>query len=412
MSKIEELLQEQKQSYDSLKSGYEFLINRSDELEAKIGRIGLNAGPAANGPYADPRDEIKAFYKMLGKPVANVDSTLVDQFKHYDRALNQYLVGGESALTTDMRNTLSVGSDPGGGYYVLPTRSSRIIEKIFETDPIRAEADYMGMTSGDSLELLADTGEAESEWVGETETRADTGGIEVKKIDIPLHEIYAQPKATQKLLDTAGENVGQIIETRIAKAFARKGGQAFVSGNGVTRPKGFLTYTAVTTTDDTRAFGQLQYIATGTSGSFGKFNTTTASADDVGSLVDLQTSLKSEYLANAKFYMARSTAGTVRKMRDENGNLIWQNQLQAGQPALLLGHPVVLCETMPAIGADSLSIAFGDMRQAYTVIDMPSIRILRDPFTSKPYVKFYAYYRMGGGLTNSDALKLLKFSAS
>lgn len=407
---IEQLLAEQKEAFDSLKDGYEHLKSRLDEQEMVANRANLGVGSDQSvSPHRDIKSEICQFYAMIGKPVDNVDSATVEHFKAYDKALNAYILRGEQALTSDMRNSLSVGSDPDGGYYVQPARSSRIIQKIYEHSPVRQHADYVPLTSGDSLELIADTGEAEAEWVGETEGRPETGGIAFEKVSISLHEVYSQPKLTQKLIDTSGENVVEIVENRIAKAFARKEGAAHVSGDGIAKPRGFLDYTSNTTDDDDRDWGVLQHVNTGTSGGFGSYNSTTA--DDVGPLYDLIAKLKSEYRAGAKFFMNRQTAADVRKLRDANGRPIWVDGLREGEQDMLLGYPAVMFEDLPDIAANSKSIVFGDMREAYTIVDMPSIRILRDPYTAKPHVRIFAYLRVGGGLVNSDALKILRFGS-
>ena len=213
-------------------------------------------------------------------------------------------------------------------------------------------------------------------------------------------------KASQQLLDDAAIDVGLWLVGKVSTRFAQKEGAAFVSGDGVGKPRGFVDYgaTAVTTDDATRPWGKLQYVPTGVADNFG---TTPGDA-----LIDLTAELKSEYLPNASWLMNRRSAAKVRKFKDGDGNYLWQPNAQQGNPPLLLGYPVRLAEDMPSVGAGTFPVAFGDFRRGYTIVERLGLRVLRDPYSEKPYVLFYCYNRVGGDVTNFEAIKLLKCATS
>ena len=214
------------------------------------------------------------------------------------------------------------------------------------------------------------------------------------------------PSATQKVLEDAVLDLESWLAMKVADKFARGENAAFVSGNGILKPMGILSYTMSSNPDSSRAWSQWQYVATGTSAGFG---TTTNGTDK---LIDLIYSLKAGYRNNARFFMSRGTVGAVRKLKDGQGNYIWQPALTAGQPSSLMGFPLVEGEDMPAIAADSYSIGFGDFAEAYTIVDRVGTSVLRDPYTTKGSVLFYSRKRTGGGAVNFEAAKFLKFGTS
>jgi HK97 family phage major capsid protein len=215
-------------------------------------------------------------------------------------------------------------------------------------------------------------------------------------------ELYAMPAASQTLLDDSVVDIEQWLADEVQAEFAAQEGAAFINGDGVAQPKGFLDYTIVA--EGTQAFGELGFIATGVSGGF-------AATDPADKLLDLIYTPKQAYRANGRFVMNRSVVGAVRKFKDADGNYLWQPALEAGKPATLLGYPVTEAEDMPDIGANSHSIAFGDFQRGYLVVDRQGVRVLRDPYTAKPYVLFYTTKRVGGGVQDFDAIKLLKFAS-
>ena len=317
----------------------------------------------------------------------------------YKAAFDTFIRKGEEVMGVDERKALSVGSDPDGGYVVNPDLSGRIVAKVFESSPMRAYASVQ-VISTDALEGLFDLNEASSGWVGETDSRAETNTPQLGKWRIPVHELYAKPKATQKLLDDASINMEAWLASKVAEKFARDEANAFVVGNGVNKPRGFLTYASGTTLP-----GTIEQFPTGASGAL-------AAAPDGGdALINALYGLKQQYRANATWFMNRATTKLVRKAKDSDGAYIWSPGIQAGQPATLLGYPVAAFEDMPDPASNSLSIAVGDMREAYQIVDRLGIRTLRDPYSAKPYVEFYTTKRVGGDVVNFEAIKLVKLGS-
>lgn len=317
----------------------------------------------------------------------------------YKAAFDKFLRKGEEVMGVEERKALSVGTDPDGGYVVNPDLSGRIVTKVFESSPMRAYASIQ-VISSDALEGLFDLDEAASGWVGETDSRAETNTPVLGKWRIPVHELYAKPKATQKLLDDASINMEAWLASKVAEKFARDEANAFVVGNGSNKPRGFLTYASGTTLP-----GTIEQFPTSASGAL-------ASAPDGGdALINALYGLKQQYRANATWFMNRATTKLVRKAKDSDGAYLWSPGIQAGQPATLLGYPVAAFEDMPDPASNSLSIAVGDMREAYQIVDRLGIRTLRDPYSAKPYVEFYTTKRVGGDVVNFEAIKLIKLGS-
>jgi HK97 family phage major capsid protein len=335
---------------------------------------------------------------------ARARGTRVEKFNNddmmaYKSAFNSMMRKGEELVSADERKALSVGSDPDGGYVVNPDTSGQIVTKVFETSPMRAYA-AIQVISTDALEGLYDLGEAGSGWVGETEARTDTSTPQLGKYRIPTHELYAKPKATQRLLDDNEINMEAWLAGKVADKFGRDEATAFVNGDGVNKPRGFLSYLTGTTLP-----GTIEQIDTGVNGGF-------AAAPNGGDvLIEALYGLKAQYRANAVWFMNRLTAKTVRKLKDSDGSYIWSPGIAAGQPASLLGYPMASFEDMPDPATGSLSIAVGDMRAAYQIVDRAGIRVLRDPFSAKPYVEFYTTKRVGGDVVNFEAIKIVNFKA-
>ncbi len=339
----------------------------------------------------------------MGRPIdllpEDVDSADVEAFQLYTKHFGSYLRKGSEAFHKKMRldkletKLLSVDRDPGGGYWVKPEMSSRIVTIVFETSPIRQFAAVESIGS-DSLELIADENQVGFGWVAEQEARPETTTPDIAKRVIHAHEMYAEPRATQKLLDDAGFNVEGWLANKIGDRFSRAEATAFVAGTGVGQPRGFITYPTGTST------GQIEQINSGAAGAL--------TADG---LMDLVYSLKSPYLRNSRFMMARLTIRDVRKLKDGEGRYLWEPILKVGQPASLLGYPLHQADDMPAVSAGLEAIAFGDFRAAYTIVDRMGIRTLRDPYTAKPNIKFYTTRRVGGDVVNFEAIKLQTISA-
>jgi HK97 family phage major capsid protein len=240
-------------------------------------------------------------------------------------------------------------------------------------------------------------------WVGETAARPETASPTLDALNFPAMELYAMPAATASLLEDSAVNIDEWLAAEVEDAFALQEGTAFVTGDGVNKPKGFLSYTTVA--NASWSWGNIGYIATGSAGAFPASN-----PSDV--LVDLIYAVKAGYRQNAHFVMNRKTQAAVRKFKDASGNYLWQPPATLNARASLMTFPVIEAEDVPDIGANSLSIAFGDFGRGYLVVDRAGVRVLRDPFTAKPYVLFYTTKRVGGGVQDFDAIKLLKFAAS
>jgi HK97 family phage major capsid protein len=316
------------------------------------------------------------------------------EHSEYSKAFRTYLRKGMDAGLEGLQiKALSVGTDADGGYLVTPQMSETIAKVAYESSPIRQLATVETISS-DSLDLIEDAGEMAASWAAETDARTETNTAQFGRNTIDTFEMYAQPQATQKLIDDASVDIENWVAQKVGEKFGRLEATAFVSGNGTTQPKGILTYTAGT------AFGQIEQINSGTS-----------AAVTADGLVKLYYALKDEYARRATFLMHRTTIQAVRLLKEATTNqYLWQPGLSAGTPDTLLGVPVALASDMPVPAASSLSVAIADFKRAYLVVDRIGIRTLRDPYTAKPFVKFYTTKRVGGEVVNSEAIKLLRLA--
>jgi HK97 family phage major capsid protein len=295
---------------------------------------------------------------------------------------------------------MSVGSNPDGGHVVPPELDRNILQLQRNLSPMRRLAQIV-QTTASVYDRPVNLGGTTSGWVSETALRPETNTPQLGLLSFPSGEIYAMPAVTQKILDDAVVNIADFVSGEVAKEFDEKEGVAFISGDGVDKPKGFLAYPTASTKDGVRAFGTLQFVNSGS-----------ASGITTDSLVDLLFSLKAGYRARASWLMNSLTASVISKFKDSDGRYIWQQSLAAGIPSTLLGYPVEIDENMPDVAANAFPVAFGDWSSGYLIADRIGTRILRDPFSKKPYVLFYVTKRVGGGLLDSAAIKLLKVSAS
>ncbi|SON54881.1 phage major capsid protein, HK97 family [Hartmannibacter diazotrophicus] len=319
-----------------------------------------------------------------------------DAFHAYMRS------GADNGLKSLEAKALSVGSGPDGGYLVPDETEAEIGRRLAALSPIRALSTVRTVSSATYKKPFSISGPAVG-WVGETAARPQTGGPTLAELTYPTMELYAMPAATQTLLDDAAVDVDAWLADEIEQAFAAQEGTAFVTGDGSSKPTGFLSVTTVA--EESWAWGKLGYVLTGASGAF-------ASASPADALVDLVYSLKAGYRQNANFVLNRSTQAAVRKLKDADGNYLWQPPATADGRASLLSFPVAEVEDMPDIGANMMAIAFGDFRRGYLVVDRTGVRVLRDPYSAKPYVLFYTTKRVGGGVQDFDAIKLLKFGTA
>ncbi len=318
-------------------------------------------------------------------------------------AFEAYVRSGDAGNLRNLETkALSVGSNPDGGYLVPPELEHTIGERLAAISPIRSIAAVREISSSVYKKPFMTAGPATG-WVGETDGRPQTASPTLDALSFPAMELYAMPAATATLLDDAAVNIDDWIASEVELVFAVQEGAAFVNGDGVNKPKGFVSYPAVS--NASWSWGNLGYVASGNAGAFAASN-----ASDV--LVDLIYALKAGYRQNASFVMNRKTQAAIRKFKDSTGAYLWQPPAQAGGRATLMTFPLVEAEDMPDIAANSLSIAFGDFRRGYLIVDRQGVRVLRDPYSAKPYVLFYTTKRVGGGVQDFDAIKLLKFAAS
>lgn len=337
-----------------------------------------------------------------GERACNVNP---EHTKAFDRWARKGDISGLLAIYDESETKgMQVGTDPDGGYLVPQYMSDSITKKIFDQSPIRQIARVEPMDHGSTFEEILDHDDLDAEWVAETGTRAETAAPNIGVASIEVHEMHASPRATQKIIDDSKIDIGRWLVERVADKFARTEGIAFVSGNGVGKPRGFTTYDTAATGDATRAWGTMQHVVTGAAADF-------AASSPGDALIGLTEELRTPYRANAVWVMNRATAKKLRQFKEASTNAyLWEFSLQQGRPDRLLGYPVHIDDNMPDVGANAYPIAFGDFKQGYCIPERLGIRTLRDPYTARPHVVFYTIKRVGGAVLNSEAIKLLKCS--
>jgi HK97 family phage major capsid protein len=323
----------------------------------------------------------------------------------HQKAFNAYLRSGDDdglrGLTLEGK-AMSTAVAADGGYLVDPQTADRIRSMLFATSSLRSIANIV-QVEATSFDVLVDRSEVGSGWATEVAATTETATPIIERISIKLHELAAMPKASQRLLDDSAFDVEGWLAEKIATRFIRAEAAAFINGDGIDKPKGILLPTKVA--NASWVWGQIGYIPTGAAADFA----TTNAADCI---INLVYALGADYRANGAFVMNSKTVGAVRKMKDADGRFLWSDGLAANEPARLMGYPVLVCEDMPDIAANAYAIAFGDFKSAYTIAERPDLRILRDPFSAKPNVLFYANKRVGGDITDFAAVKLLKIAVS
>ena len=323
----------------------------------------------------------------------------------HQKAFNAYLRTGDDdglrGLTLEGK-AMSTAVAADGGYLVDPQTADRIRSMLFATSSLRSVANVV-QVEATSFDVIVDRSEVGSGWATETAATTETATPIIERISIKLHELAAMPKASQRLLDDSAFDVEGWLAEKIATRFIRAEAAAFINGDGVDKPKGILLPTKVANASWT--WGNIGYVPTGAAADF-------ATTNPADCIVNLVYALGAEYRANGTFVMNSKTVGAVRKMKDGDGRFLWSDGLAAGEPSRLMGYPVLVCEDMPDVGANAFPVAFGDFRAAYTVAERPDLRILRDPFSAKPNVLFYANKRVGGDITDYAAIKLLRVAVS
>lgn len=409
---------EQTKVLNELKATFEaFKAERTKELDD------IKAG-MADVVQTDKVDRINADLGKLTKELDSVNAAIA-AFKvggaggdmadpavaAHASAFNTWFRKGDRALDADMRELevkakMTTQSDPDGGYLV-PEETEAGIDRVLGTvSTMRSLARVISIGTS-TYKKLVNMGGAGAGWVGEEQARPETATPTLREIAIDAMELYANPAITQTALDDARIDIAAWLADEVSVEFAEQEGTAFVTGNGVNKPRGFLSYDTVA--NASYAWGKLGYVASGKAADFADTSTTVSKAD---ALIDLYYALKSGYRNNASWLMSDAVMGTVRKFKDADGNFLWAPPTAAAGVATILGKPVANDDNMQAVGAGNFPIAFGDFSRGYLIVDRFGVRVLRDPYTNKPFVHFYTTKRVGGGVTNFEAIKLLKIAAS
>lgn len=374
------------------------ISKRLDQIEIALARPGLQ-GPNDFGSSTTP-EEVRTFlietmaskangqgvtYDQLEERLANFDS---QQYRDYQKVFCEYARKGDRLMGPDKLKLLQVGSDPDGGITVTPAMSAKIIERLYELDPIRELASIETITT-DSIEYQADWGDAGAEWVGETVPPTDvtTPTTSLKKIFV--HELATRPRATQKLLEDSGINIEAWLAKKIGNRFGRTEASAFVTGNGVAKPKGFLTYANGT------AWGQVEQVGMGA-----------AAVLTADGFIKVKYALKEFFLTRGTWLMQRSTVSSAMQLKDGTGAYIWKPGLKDDATSTILGLPVRMSPTMPTVAANALSVVLAEWSEFYIIVDRLGITVQRDPYTVKPLVEFYTRKRVGGDVANFEAGKI------
>jgi HK97 family phage major capsid protein len=356
---------------------------------------------AADKAQAEMKSRLAEMETRANRPPGAADKIATPE----EKAMGEYLRKG--TLPGDEAKAMATSSGPDGGYLVPVRMRDGIQARLRRTSPVRAVASVVAF-SGQSLDILIERGEAGFTWAGETQARGETDTPTINRVSIALHELSAMPKVTQRILDNADFDLESFLTGRISDRFARAEATAFVAGSGVNQPKGFMAYASATDADNTRNAETLQYRFTGADGNFA------AAPNAADSLVRLFYDLQPAYQANASWMMKNTTMADVAVLKDSDGAFLLREMLNGDGSLVrtIMGRPAYQAEDMPARASNSFGIAVGDFAAGYTIVENPAMTILRDPFSAKPNVLFFATKRVGGGVTDFDAIKLLRFATS
>jgi HK97 family phage major capsid protein len=377
---------------------------RLDEIEKKLTSdvVTRDKVDRINKAVDEQKKALDQLVIKKARPALGGGGASLDQMEH-KAAFETYIRRGDDSglrVLEEKAFSTAVGSD--GGYLVPNETDSEIGRRLSVASPIRSLS-TVRQVSGHVLKKPFTLAGLSTGWVAETGARTETATPSLAELSFETMELYAMPAATQGLLDDNAVDIESWIASEVDIAFAEPEGTAFVSGNGTNRPKGFLAYTNVA--NASWSWGNIGYLATGVSGAF-------AAAGPGDILIDAAYALKAGHRQNASYVMNRTTQAAIRKFKDSQGNYLWQAPSAIGQPATLMGFPVTEAEDMPDVGANAFAIAVGDFRAGYLVVDRTGVRVLRDPYSAKPYVLFYTTKRVGGGVQNFEAIKLVKFGVS
>lgn len=369
---------------NELASSWEQFKEINNRKEGEIaGR--KSADPLTLNQLERQQEQLNRLEAMMRRPGSETKSEV--DLEHKQAFSNYLRAGDEQGLRALEKRALSTIVDSDGGFFITRGGIDMVVSGINQYSPMRSLA-ALTTISGDALEVIEDFDEAYAGWTQETEARADTKTPTLSKKIIPVHELYAQPKATQKLIDDASIDAEEWLAGKLTDAFTRLENASFIHGDGAGKPTGLLAYG---------------------SNVVEQINSEDRGVITPAALIKLYYSLKEHFAVKAKFLMNRATVQVCRMLKDPtSGHYLWHPSLEAGSPATLFGCEVVQCAEMPTPESGNMPIAFGDFKSGYQIVDRQGISILRDPFTDKPFVKFYATKRVGGGVLNGQAIKLMK----
>lgn len=395
LAELKKVLDEQNQAFDTFKKANNARIKGIEEkgfsdplLEEKVDK--------ANADLTAIEKQLAEIEKKLNRPGGTGDGDTPEVSEHKEAFGRFMRKGSDDGLRDLEQKALNVTTDADGGYAV-PTELDRdILQLVRDESPIRAEC-TVRQVGGATYKKLVSVGGAASGWVDEDDGRPGTGTPQLAPITPVMGEIYANPAATQQMLDDVFFDAEGWLADEVSREFAEQEAVAFLSGDGLKKPKGILNYSSATTDDASRAFGTLQHkLAAG------------AAAIVPDELIDLIYMMKKGYRNGAKWMMNSKTVGYTRKLKDADGDYLWRPGIEAGQPSALLGYAIADNEDMADIATGNVAVMFGSFKRGYLIVDRMGIRVLRDPYTNKPYVHFYTTKRVGGCLQDSNAIKLLQ----
>lgn len=382
------------QTFDAFKQAND---QRLSEIEAKSAADALTTAKVdrINAALDTQQKHIERLSIAASQPAIDGKSAANPEAKS---AWSSYIRSGDLGALKALEGKAATTTDSDGGY-VAPVESESMIDRALEqASSFRMIASVRRVGAGQFKKPVS-AGGVGAGWAGETDIRSESTAPQLDLLEFPAGELYAMPAATQTLLDDGVADVDQWLADEVRDVFASQEMSAFINGDGVNKPRGILSYTQQD--DAVQTWGNIGTVNTGAADDF----------DDIApvdALLDLVYAPKSRYRSNASFVMNRRTLSTVRKFKDADGNYIWQPASEAGHPSSLLGYKLIEAEDMPDIGAGTTPIAFGDFRRGYLIVDRQGVRVLRDPYSAKPYVLFYTTKRVGGGVQDFNAIKLLK----
>ncbi|HHK0656847.1 TPA: phage major capsid protein [Pseudomonas aeruginosa] len=384
-AKFDEFKQKNDKRVEALEAEKGKLVEQVETLNEKLGQL----------------DDMKSALENELAGMKRPDGTGTKAASEHKAAFMQFVRKGiDTGLGELQAKALQIGVDADGGYAVPEELDRNIIELLRDESPMRQVCNQITVGTPD-YKRLVNLGGAGSGWVGETAPRPETSTPTLAQINAVMGELYANPQATQTSLDDMFFDAEGWLNSEVGREFSEKEGSAFLLGDGVDKPKGLLAYPFAVAGDKTRPYGTLQRLVSGNAGAFNGDN-----------LIDLVQAVKAGYRRAGVWMMNNLTVAYVRKLKDSEGNYLWRPGLEGGQPSSLLGYGITENEDMPDIAADANALAFGDFKRAYTIVDRIGTRVLRDPYTNKPYVGFYTTKRVGGMLVDSQAVKVLTLSAA